>query len=64
MVKHMITPSCDKCGIELQDYGAIALSPPETLSDGSRGREVGKYHLCASCWQEFKRWLGRQNDTK
>jgi hypothetical protein len=53
----MIGPCCDKCGVELQEYGAVALSPPETFPDGSCGREVEKFHLCRTCWYEFKEWL-------
>jgi hypothetical protein len=60
----MISPTCDKCNRELQDFGALAFSPPETQPDGSSGREVEKYHLCASCWQEFKLWLERRNDAR
>jgi hypothetical protein len=60
----MIAPCCDKCGAELENYGAIALSPPESGPDGSCGREVEKYHLCATCWREFKRWLEKPIDTK
>ena len=62
--KAMISPNCDKCGTELQEFGAIALSPPEALPDGSCRREVDKYHLCARCWQEFKRWLEQRKDTR
>jgi hypothetical protein len=60
----MITPCCDKCGTELQEYGAIALSPPATLPDGSSGREVEEFHLCAGCWQEFRRWLDQGHDSR
>jgi hypothetical protein len=42
----------------------IALSPPATLPDGSSGREVEKFHLCASCWQEFRRWLDQGRDSR
>jgi hypothetical protein len=58
----MISPNCDKCGGELQEFGAVALSPPETLPNGSCGREVKKYHLCPACWREFERWLDQNRD--
>jgi hypothetical protein len=57
----MIAPTCDKCGVELQEFGAIVLSPPATSADGSCGREVEKYHLCPGCWREFKRGLDPQS---
>jgi hypothetical protein len=60
----MIHPNCDRCHQELQDFGALAFSPPETQPDGACGREVEKYHLCASCWQEFKRWLEQQTKIR
>lgn len=60
----MINPNCDRCHRELQDFGALAFSPPETQSDGSCGREVEKYHLCANCWEEFKRWVEKSEDSR
>ena len=57
----MISPTCDKCGGELEEFGALAFSPPETLADDTPGREVEKYHLCQSCWLEFKRWLEKKS---
>jgi hypothetical protein len=58
----MIAPLCDKCGAELQGYGGLAFSPPVSLPDGSCGREVDKYHLCAGCWREFLTWLQGTGD--
>jgi hypothetical protein len=60
----MISPTCDRCKNELADFGAIAISPPATLPDGSCGREVEKYHLCANCWREFKRWLESSENAR
>ena len=60
----MISPNCDRCNRELQDFGALAFSPPETQPDGSCGREVEKYHLCADCWQELKRWLEQPKQSR
>ena len=42
-----IKPKCDKCQNELQDYGAILLSPPD------KNRKVIKYHLCKLCYKEI-----------
>lgn len=44
----MINPKCDnpKCNEELQEYGAILLSPP-------RFTQVMKYHLCTKCWDKL-----------
>ena len=44
----MINPTWDRYHRELQDVGALAFSPPETQPDGSCGREVENYHLCAA----------------
>ena len=52
-----IGPVCDKCGEEFDEYGALAFSNPKTLPDGTRGRDVEKYHLCIKCWVLFKEWL-------
>ena len=53
----MIAPTCDRCRQELHDFGALAFSPPILNPDGTPSRDVDKYHLCETCWQEFKRWL-------
>jgi hypothetical protein len=53
----MIKPKCDKCGEELQEYGGLAFSPPETLPDGSPGCQVYKIHICAKCWKLLLKWL-------
>lgn len=42
----MIKPVCSRCGKELDDFGAILLSPPD-----SKGM-VKKIHLCRSCYGE------------
>lgn len=41
----MITPKCDVCDKELDDYGAILLSPP-------KGHDVKKYHICKACYDK------------
>lgn len=43
-----ITPTCDKCGEELRDFGGILLSPP---NDGDM---VKKYHICKVCYEKFE----------
>lgn len=40
-----IQPSCDRCGRELNTFGAILLSPPNEESF------VKKFHICVSCYQ-------------
>lgn len=39
----MINPVCNRCGKELNEFGAILLSPPE-------GDSVKKMHLCLACY--------------
>ncbi len=40
-----ISPLCDKCKQELEDYGAILLSPPDDK------QMVRKFHLCKKCYE-------------
>jgi len=42
-----ITPKCDKCKQELQEFGAILFSPPDEKS------QVKKYHVCVHCYREM-----------
>lgn len=42
-----ISPVCDKCKLELNDFGGILLSPPNNDS------EVKKFHLCKKCYGEI-----------
>lgn len=44
-----ITPSCDKCGKELSEFGGLAFSPPD--DDG----KVSKYHICRQCFSEMQK---------
>ena len=39
-----IYPKCDRCGVELKEFGAILLSPPIN-------NMVEKRHLCVACYQ-------------
>ena len=43
-----IKPICDKCKKELEEFGAILLSPPNTENN------IKKYHLCKECYQKIK----------
>lgn len=45
-----INPKCDKCGMELVEFGAILLSPPENDM-------VRKFHLCKACYEGMKKDL-------
>lgn len=42
-----ISPKCDSCGLELQEYGAILFGPPDEEN------KVVKNHLCVSCYEEI-----------
>jgi hypothetical protein len=42
-----IKPICDKCKKELDEFGAILLSPPDSEN------MVRKYHLCKECYDEI-----------
>lgn len=39
-----IRPVCDRCGLELTEFGALLFSPP------SPDNEVHKYHICVDCY--------------
>jgi len=43
-----IKPTCDRCGKELIEFGAILFGPPDQNST------VKKYHLCTSCFTKLK----------
>jgi hypothetical protein len=40
-----LKPICDSCELELTDYGAILLSPPDIES------QVTKFHICKKCYR-------------
>ncbi|MBD3270842.1 hypothetical protein GF376_04935 [Candidatus Peregrinibacteria bacterium] len=42
-----ISPNCDKCQKELNDFGAILLGPPDDEN------MVIKQHLCVACYDEI-----------
>lgn len=43
----VINPICDKCKKELNDFGAILLSPPQ-------GHDIKKFHICKECYEKIK----------
>ena len=43
----MIKPICDFCKKELQDFGAILLSPPDN------DNKVRKFHICKECFKKL-----------
>lgn len=45
-----ITPKCDVCGKELDEFGAILLSPPQN-------NLTIKYHICISCYDNLVKFL-------
>lgn len=47
----MINPKCEKCGKELQEFGAILLSPPNISN------MVVKYHICRDCYEKILKLL-------
>ncbi len=50
-----IKPICDKCKLELQDFGAILLSPPNLKS------QVKKFHICKSCFNTIEKDMRKKN---
>jgi hypothetical protein len=42
-----IYPKCDRCGVELKQYGAILIGPPSPPLKNM----VEKKHLCTQCYQ-------------
>lgn len=44
----MISPNCAICNKELEDYGAILLSPP------NKNNDVKKSHICKDCYNRLK----------
>ena len=46
-----ISPICSRCLLELEEPGAILLSPP------NEKEQVQKFHLCLACYGEVAEWL-------
>jgi len=52
----MISPKCDICKEELNEYGALMFSPPD--EEGN----VKKFHICKNCYvKNFKIFEHTQN---
>lgn len=53
----MIDPKCKGCGKELDEFGALLLSPPlpkeigKVYPDGATDVHVRKDHLCVDCYE-------------
>lgn len=45
-----IKPVCDKCKKELEEFGAILFSPPNSSQDNT----VKKFHICKECYEKIK----------
>ncbi|MBS3058642.1 MAG: hypothetical protein J4478_04550 [Candidatus Diapherotrites archaeon] len=43
-----IKPICDSCGKELDKFGALLFSPPDS------GNIVRKFHVCVECFEKLK----------
>ena len=46
-----IKPICNICEQELEEFGAILLSPPD------ESNKVEKYHICRECYGEIKNMI-------
>jgi len=46
-----IAPNCHLCSKPLEDFGALAFSPPDHFED------CHKYHICRGCWSEVQKAL-------
>jgi hypothetical protein len=48
-----IKPICDSCGKELDRFGGLLLSPPDSKN------RVRKYHLCVKCFNSITKGFDR-----
>lgn len=53
----MIKIICAKCGLDLNEPGALLFTPPEMEVGGDYLGWVGKFHLCKKCYKKIIRWL-------
>ncbi len=53
----MIAPKCEMCGHELEEFGAILLSPP------NRDNMVVKEHICVKCYKILYRFLAEHYES-
>jgi len=44
-----IKPICDFCKKELEDFGGLVFSPPNSK------QEVKKLHICQKCYKELEK---------
>jgi hypothetical protein len=51
-----ISPTCDACGKELTEFGAILLGPPDT-NDMAK-----KWHICKPCYSVIEKDLLSKNE--
>ncbi len=51
-----IAPICDICQLELSDYGAILLSPPDSKD------MVRKDHICKGCYQKLNEMITKRTN--
>jgi len=49
-----IKPICNCCGEELDDFGAIILSPPYHSVYCSDDEHVYKWHICQKCYDKLE----------
>ena len=52
-----IAPKCDKCGLELTEFGAILFGPPNDQST------VKKFHICKPCYDKLEKELKPVHDN-
>lgn len=56
----MISPKCHRCGDELNEEGAILLSPPSQAPLGKTDHTQTvwtKRHICTKCYRNLEEWL-------
>ena len=52
----MIRPFCDKCGKELESFGAIFFDIPFQVENGMASE---KFHFCLECRTEILEFIGK-----
>lgn len=59
----MIKPICFQCEKELDNFGAILLSPPSTNSEAFAWQGVVKMHLCKDCYFLILNFINHYGNT-
>lgn len=54
----VIDPICDKCGKQLNEFGAVLLSPPD------KENNVKKFNICKDCYGNYANSLAKQKIFK